>query len=80
LGFFLWTLGGSCFVLFFDKNLRVYKNVLSFWGFSENILWSFTTKGKKRDIHYYKMWVRFTSPHSLDQWIHCFSLVLVHYN
>jgi hypothetical protein len=47
LGFFLWTLGGSCFVLFFDKNLRVYKNVLSFWGFSKNILWSFTTKGKK---------------------------------
>jgi hypothetical protein len=32
----LW--GGSCFVLFFDKNSRVYKNVLSFWGFSKNIL------------------------------------------
>jgi hypothetical protein len=22
--------------------------------------------------HYYKMWVQFTSPCSLDQWIHCF--------
>ncbi len=23
-------------------------------------------------IHYNKMWVHFISPHSLDQWIHCF--------
>jgi len=23
-------------------------------------------------MHYYKMWVQFTSPRSLDQWIHCF--------
>jgi hypothetical protein len=22
--------------------------------------------------HYYKMWVQFISPHSLDKWIHCF--------
>jgi hypothetical protein len=22
--------------------------------------------------HYYKMWVQFTSPCSLDQWVHCF--------
>jgi hypothetical protein len=28
-----------------------------------NPLWIF--------IHYYKMWVQFISPHSLDQWIHC---------
>jgi hypothetical protein len=27
---------------------------------------------KKLINHYYKMWVQFTSPHSLDQWIHCF--------
>jgi len=23
-------------------------------------------------LHYYKMWAQFTSPCSLDQWIHCF--------
>jgi hypothetical protein len=22
--------------------------------------------------HYYKMWVQFTGPRSLDLWIHCF--------
>jgi hypothetical protein len=26
----------------------------------------------RRDMHYYKMWVQFTSPHSLDEWIHCY--------
>jgi hypothetical protein len=25
-------------------------------------------------IHYYKMWVWFSSRHSLDQWIHCFPI------
>jgi len=24
--------------------------------------------------HYYKMWVQFISPHSLDQWIHYFPI------
>jgi hypothetical protein len=27
-----------------------------------------------RTFDYYKMWVQFTSPHSLDQWIHYFSI------
>jgi hypothetical protein len=27
-------------------------------------------------MHYYKMWVQFTSPCSLDQWIHCFFIGL----
>jgi hypothetical protein len=25
----------------------------------------------KKCLYYCKMWVKFTSPHSLDQWIHC---------
>jgi hypothetical protein len=26
----------------------------------------------KIQIHYYKMWVEFMNPRSIDQWIHCF--------
>jgi len=31
-------------------------------------------------LHYYKMWVQFSSPHSLTSEFNVFSLVLVHYN
>jgi antibiotic biosynthesis monooxygenase (ABM) superfamily enzyme len=27
-------------------------------------------KNKDKNMHYYKMWVQFTSLHSLDEWIH----------
>jgi hypothetical protein len=34
----------------------------------------------QKPYHYYKMWVQFSSPCSLDQWFTAFSLVPVHYN
>ncbi len=34
-------------------------------------VWSLNVMSKNKSNHHYKIWVQFTSPHSLDRWIHC---------
>jgi len=66
--------GGMKEGLYVEKNIYIMECVkvveLGVFFF-KYIIYIFFHFPFKMIIYYYKMWVQFTSPYSLNQWIHC---------